>query len=160
MSCWSSDVCSSDLHRLRAAGNGTPARGPGARQSRRRRARHAAASGAPRFRRLVRRRTGGRRCAARFPAGGPAAMRRPIIIGLTGSIGMGKSTAAAMFRDMGIPVFDADAAVHVLLGRGGDAVAAVEEAFPGVVRRSEEHPSELQSLMRISYAVLGLKKKK
>src|SRR3546814_15631742 len=56
---------------------------------------------------------------------------------------MGKGTSGAMFRDMGIPVFDADAAVHVLLGRGGDAVAAVEEAFPGVVRDGAVDRGEL-----------------
>lgn len=56
-----------------------------------------------------------------------------IILGLTGSIGMGKSTAAAMFRRMGLPVYDSDASVHVILGRGGAAVGAVEEAFPGAV---------------------------
>ena len=56
------------------------------------------------------------------------------ILGLTGSIGMGKSTAAAMFRRDGIAVHDADAVVHDLLRRGGAAVPAVEAAFPGVVR--------------------------
>ncbi|BBK45286.1 dephospho-CoA kinase [Allostella vacuolata] len=57
-----------------------------------------------------------------------------IIIGLTGSIGMGKSTAAAMLRRMGLPVHDADAAVHRVMARGGDAVPAIAAAFPGVVR--------------------------
>ena len=56
------------------------------------------------------------------------------ILGLTGSIGMGKSETARMFRRLGVPVFDADAAVHALMGRGGGAVAAVEQAFPGAAR--------------------------
>jgi dephospho-CoA kinase len=53
------------------------------------------------------------------------------ILGLTGSIGMGKSTVAAMFAAEGVPVFDADAAVHRLQGRGGRLVTAIEAAFPG-----------------------------
>jgi dephospho-CoA kinase len=57
-----------------------------------------------------------------------------IILGLTGGIGMGKSTAAAAFRRARIPVFDADAAVHRLQARGGRAVRAIETAFPGTVR--------------------------
>ncbi len=56
------------------------------------------------------------------------------IIGLTGGIGMGKSTAAAAFRRARIPVFDADAAVHQLQARGGRAVGAIGSAFPGTVR--------------------------
>ncbi len=56
-----------------------------------------------------------------------------IVLGLTGSIGMGKSTAARMLAAMGAPVCDSDAVVHGLLGKGGAAVAAIEAAFPGVV---------------------------
>ena len=57
-----------------------------------------------------------------------------VIVGLTGSIGMGKTTTAGMFRGLGVAVYDSDAAVHGLLARGGGAVAAVEAAFPGAVR--------------------------
>ena len=58
-------------------------------------------------------------------------MTKPKIIGLTGSIGMGKSTVAAMFADAGIPVFDADAEVRKMQGPGGELVLAIEAAFPG-----------------------------
>jgi dephospho-CoA kinase len=55
------------------------------------------------------------------------------VIGLTGGIGMGKSTAAQVFRRARLPVFDADAAVHRLQARGGRAVRAIGAAFPGSV---------------------------
>lgn len=58
-------------------------------------------------------------------------MSRPFILGLTGSIGMGKSAVAAMLRGLGVPVFDADAAVHELQGPGGACLAPIERAFPG-----------------------------
>lgn len=59
-------------------------------------------------------------------------MTGPVVLCLTGSIGMGKSETACMFRRLRVPVFDADAAVHRLLAKGGKAVNAVAKAFPGV----------------------------
>ena len=56
---------------------------------------------------------------------------RPFILGLTGSIGMGKSAVATMFAELGVPVFDADAAVHQLQGPGGALLSEIEAAFPG-----------------------------
>lgn len=57
-----------------------------------------------------------------------------IILGLTGSIGMGKSTAASMLRRLGCPVHDADASVHRLYARGGTAVPAIQALFPDAVK--------------------------
>ena len=81
-------------------------------------------------------------------------------IGLTGSIGMGKSAVSSMFRRLGVPVFDADAEVHKLQGAGGALVAKIEARFPGTtgpkgVDRQKlgaavlGKPDELRALERI-----------
>jgi dephospho-CoA kinase len=59
---------------------------------------------------------------------------RPLLIGLTGSIGMGKTETAKMFARLGIPVYDSDAAVHRLYEPCGGAVAPIADAFPGTVK--------------------------
>jgi dephospho-CoA kinase len=89
-----------------------------------------------------------------------------IVLGLTGSIGMGKSTTAAMFREAGAPVYDADAAVHSLYAKGGAAVGPVEAAFPGVVKdgavdrealrqRVLGDPDALQRLNAVVHPLVG-----
>lgn len=66
-----------------------------------------------------------------------------LIIGLTGSIGMGKSTVAAMFADRGIPLFDADAEVRQMQSAGGSLVDAIEARFPGTIRDGAVDRDEL-----------------
>jgi dephospho-CoA kinase len=89
-----------------------------------------------------------------------------IILGLTGSIGMGKSTTAQMFIAQGVPVYDSDAAVHALYAQGGAAVAPVEAAFPGVVvdgaidrarlsQRVLGNPEALKALEAIVHPLVG-----
>jgi len=70
-----------------------------------------------------------------------------ISLALTGSIGMGKSTVAAMFADAGIPVFDADAAVRRLQGPGGRLVPRIEERFPGTTRDGEVDREALSNVV-------------
>lgn len=66
-----------------------------------------------------------------------------VIVGLTGSIGMGKSETARMFRELGVPVYDADAAVHAIYAPGGPAVEPLEQAFPGVTGENGVDRDEL-----------------
>ncbi|HEY3637737.1 MAG TPA: dephospho-CoA kinase [Rhizomicrobium sp.] len=61
-------------------------------------------------------------------------MTRPLLVGLTGSIGMGKTETAKMFSRLGIPVHDSDAVVHKLYASRGEAVPAIERVFPECVR--------------------------
>lgn len=70
-----------------------------------------------------------------------------IVLGLTGSIAMGKSTASALFRREGVPVFCADQSVHRLLGSGGAAVAVIEAAFPGVVAAGAVDRAQLAAMV-------------
>jgi dephospho-CoA kinase len=77
------------------------------------------------------------------------------IIGLTGGIGMGKSTAAAAFRRAGIPVFDADLAVHQLQARGGRAVRPIEAAFPGTTRAGAVDRNALRQAVLGNREALG-----
>ncbi len=87
------------------------------------------------------------------------------VLGLTGCIGMGKSAAARALRRLGVPVHDADAAVHRLMGPGGGAVAAVGRAFPGIVadgavdraalgRRVFDNPAALARLEAILHPLV------
>lgn len=61
-----------------------------------------------------------------------------IVIGITGSIGMGKSTVAQMLRDQGVPVHDSDVAVHALLAAGGAGVAPVAQVFPQALQKDAQ----------------------
>jgi dephospho-CoA kinase len=75
------------------------------------------------------------------------------VIGLTGSIGMGKSTTAQMFRDLGIPVYDADAEVHALYR--GEAAAVVEALFPGTTQDGVVDRTELSKRVLADHSALG-----
>ena len=92
-----------------------------------------------------------------------------LILGLTGSIGMGKSTTAKLFAEAGVPVYDADAAVHVLYE--GEAVPAIEAAFPGTTvngkvdrnklsARVVHDPAAIKRLELIVHPMLGASRQK
>ena len=76
-------------------------------------------------------------------------------LGLTGSIGMGKSTTAQMFADLGIPVWDADATVHKLYSAGGAAVPAIYELYPEAIEHGAVSRPVLKTLIQSNKKVLG-----
>ncbi|GAB5433627.1 MAG: dephospho-CoA kinase [Epibacterium sp.] len=75
-------------------------------------------------------------------------------LGLTGSIGMGKSTTAALFKEAGCAVWDADAAVHALYAKGGAAVAPIGDAFPEVTAAGFVDRDILKELISLNKSVL------
>ncbi len=70
-----------------------------------------------------------------------------MVIGLTGGIGMGKSTVAGMFAARGVPGFNADTAVHELQAKNGEAIPAIDAAFPGVVHDGVLDRAALRALV-------------
>src|SRR3990172_12705832 len=131
-------------HCLRAARDRAACTRAGARAAHRRRPRHAVASGGAGLREMVRCAPGGHRRIERDPRrrhhGAPM-----LIVGLTGSLGMGKSTAAEYLRSRGLPVFDADAEVHRLYE--GAAVARIETAFPGTTKDGRVDRTKLSAAL-------------
>ncbi len=81
---------------------------------------------------------------------------KPYLLGLTGSIGMGKSTTAQMFADAGVPVWDADATVHRLYGVGGAATAVLGAIFPEVIQDGALSRARLRAKIAADASVLDL----
>ena len=79
---------------------------------------------------------------------------RPFVIGLTGSIAMGKSQTARLFAEEGVPVFDSDAIIQALYAKGGAAVEKIAAAFPGAVREGAVDRTALSILIARDPAVL------
>lgn len=81
---------------------------------------------------------------------------KPFVIGLTGSIAMGKSQTAALFAEEGVPVFDSDAAIETLYGKGGAAVEKIAAAFPAAIRDGTVDRTALSILVARDPAVLKM----
>ncbi len=79
---------------------------------------------------------------------------KPFVLGLTGSIGMGKTTTAAMFADQGIPVWDADATVRLLYAPGGAAAKVVADLFPAAIEAGRVSRPKLRKMMANDPALL------
>ena len=77
-----------------------------------------------------------------------------LVIGLTGGIGMGKSTVAKMFESLGIPAFNADEAVHALQAQNGKAIPAIAAAFPGTVQNGVLNRAALRNIVLADPAAL------
>ena len=82
-------------------------------------------------------------------------MARPFVIGLTGSLAMGKSETARLFAAEGVVVHDADVAIHKLYGKGGAGVAAVAQVFPQAVKDSAVDRAALSALVAADPAALA-----
>lgn len=83
-------------------------------------------------------------------------MIRPYLIGLTGSIGMGKSTTSEMFRELGADIWDADAAVHRLYAAGGAAVRPISKEFPEVIVDNAVSRDRIKTLIKGNSGALGV----
>ena len=82
-------------------------------------------------------------------------MTKPFLLGLTGSIGMGKSTTAKMFAEEGVPIWDADATVHALYAPGGAAVAPIDAAFPGAIVEGAVDRARLREILNADKSALS-----
>ena len=115
---------------------------------------HADAPGGAVLRSVLRRQARSDAGSAHPPGSRSSPMPKPFVIGLTGSIGMGKSETAKLFAAEGIPVHDADAVIARLYGKGGAAVAVIARAFPGAVQDGTVDRARLSALVLNDKAAL------